>query len=54
MGGALSMSEHKRNLLCISALMMAAALIFTGIIIGEPSVIFAKAVRICMECVGIG
>lgn len=32
----------------------AALLILTGITQGQPAQVLAKAIRVCMECVGIG
>ncbi len=36
-------------LLCLGA-----ALLVVGILTGQPGEVMAKAVRICMECVGLG
>lgn len=38
----------------IAAFAAAAVLIGIGIAAGQPGQVLAKAVRICMECVGIG
>ena len=35
-------------------LLLAAVLIIVGILAGQPDSVLAKAVRICLECVGIG
>lgn len=35
-------------------LLAAAALVIFGIAQGQPEQVMAKAIRICMECVGIG
>ena len=35
-------------------LALAAAFIFIGIFRGEPGLILQKAIRICLECIGIG
>ena len=44
----------KRNL--AFALTLAAGLVLTalGIAQGQPGLVMAKAIRVCMECVGIG
>lgn len=44
----------KRNLISAAALTAALLLIAAGIRAGQPASVMAKAVRICMECVGIG
>ena len=44
-------TEHRP---VIGLLITAALLIGAGITTGEPAEVFAKAVKICMECIGIG
>jgi hypothetical protein len=48
------MSEKRRTAAGILLLAAAAALILTGIMTGEMQTVFAKASKICMECIGIG
>ena len=38
----------------IFSLLAGGALIVTGILAGDPAAVLQKAIRICMECVGIG
>ena len=38
----------------ISLLLVAAAFIAIGILCGENTLVLQKAVRICMECIGLG
>jgi len=38
----------------LSAALLGIAMIIYGIYRGEVAVVFAKAVKICMECIGIG
>ena len=47
-------AETKYILLRISALIGGIALTILGIYRGEVAEIFNKAVRICLECIGIG
>ena len=44
----------KKNLPALLTLAAAVLLIVAGIFHGQPTQVLAKAVRICMECVGIG
>ena len=44
----------KRNLPCVLLSFAGAVLIGIGICLGQPGQVMMKAVRICMECVGIG
>lgn len=43
----------KSRLTGIGAAILGLSLMILGIFRGEAAVVFAKAVRICMECIGI-
>jgi len=47
-------SFFKENKVAILLLVGAAALIFVGLFRSQTSAVLSKAVRICMECVGLG
>ena len=44
----------KNNVPAWLALLLALGLIAAGCLAGQPGAVMAKAVRICLECVGIG
>ncbi|SEW16827.1 hypothetical protein SAMN05216413_1359 [Ruminococcaceae bacterium KH2T8] len=44
----------KRNLTAILLIVCAAVLIIVGISMHQPESVLHKAVRICMECIGLG
>lgn len=44
----------KNSKLAIAIITIAAIAIAIGIIGGEPQAVWSKAVRICLECIGIG
>lgn len=48
------MSERKRYAMGTVILIAAVALIVCGVVRDEPATVLQKAVRICMECIGIG
>lgn len=43
----------KRYLPCVM-LVLGIALVIIGVVTGQAGEVLAKAVRICMECVGLG
>ncbi|MCR5046961.1 MAG: hypothetical protein K6A42_10320 [Treponema sp.] len=51
-----SFSSQKRIVLAsrIMALLLAAAFLTYGIARGEVQIVLQKAIRVCMECVGLG
>ena len=42
------------NRICFLLLGLGAALAVIGAALGQPAIVMAKAVRVCLECVGIG
>ncbi len=48
-----SVMEKKRYLISVSLFVLSVFFIAAGILRGEPGAVISKAVRICMECIGI-
>ena len=44
----------RKRILRLCGLFCGAALTVLGILRGEPAVILQKAVKLCLECIGIG
>ena len=44
----------RKRIITLSLIALGVILIITGIALGHPAQVLSKAVRICMECVGIG
>ncbi|MBP5653690.1 MAG: hypothetical protein J6X17_09800 [Lachnospiraceae bacterium] len=45
------MSRNKKGLICIAA---AAVLITAGLLLKQNAAVLAKAIRVCLECIGVG
>ena len=45
---------HRKKLAQIGLLIAAVLMICFGVWRGEADTVFSKAIRLCMECVGIG
>lgn len=43
-----------RRLAALALLIISASFSVYGILRGEPAIVLKKAIRICMECIGLG
>ena len=50
----MKLTEKTRRIIAAISLCVGIALIVAGLFRGEAEVVFNKATRICMECIGIG
>ena len=48
------MSDKKRNLIAMGILAVGVIFLCVGIMRGENTAIWRKAVNICLECIGLG
>ncbi len=48
------MKERGRNILTAALMTAAAILAAAGVAMGQQEQVLAKAMRICLECIGIG
>lgn len=50
----MKLTEKHRKIIAIISLCAGIALVIAGVFRGEAETVFNKAIRICMECIGIG
>ena len=48
------MSERNRTILAAGLTLLGAVCLLLGILRGEDTVVWRKAVNVCMECIGLG
>ena len=48
------MSDRNRKAITISMIVLSAVLMVLGGLRGEVRAVFNKAVKVCMQCIGIG
>lgn len=48
------MSQKQKNWLAAGLVLLAAAFLTIGVLRGENTVVWRKAVNLCMECIGLG
>ena len=48
------MDPKKRLIIVILLLLVSAGLVTAGVMRGEVFAVFTKAIRICLECIGLG
>lgn len=45
---------HSKTMMQVLLLLLGGAMVLFGVWRGEAGVVLSKAIRLCMECVGIG
>ncbi len=52
--GSISLFRIKKSVLQLVLLVVGVAMLSFGVLRGEADTVLAKAIRLCLECVGIG
>jgi hypothetical protein len=48
------LSQNARKIIGVASTLVGVAMMVFGIYRGEMAVVLAKAIKICLECIGIG
>ena len=48
------MTEKQKNRVSTGIVLLSLVLLATGVLRGENTVVWRKAVNLCMECIGLG
>lgn len=48
------MKETTRKKITAALLALFTLMLLAGVLLGEPAVVFKKAIDLCLECIGIG
>ncbi len=48
------MTEQQKNRIAFGLVILGVAFIAVGVLRGENTVVWRKAVNLCMECIGLG
>ncbi len=46
--------DRYKKILRISCVMLGVVFLLVGVILEQPQMMYMKAIRICLECIGIG
>lgn len=50
----MKLSQNARKIIGVASTLVGVAMMVFGIYRGEMAVVLAKAIKICLECIGIG
>lgn len=48
------MTEKQKNRIAAGLMLLGIVFLITGVLQGENTVVWRKAVNLCMECIGLG